>query len=870
MVSASAPALAYWFHFEVKDCLDAFIIGTTLRLTDYNLIGAPRRSVLSLSWATLLLILSTAAMAGSPTSVKINVMDANSRPVAGASVEISRGGQIVSNATSDDHGVASLTLPGGGKYQLKVSRYGYVTSDSSLQIVEDGSPQQVDLVLNQAALSKQEVEVTDTSLNPTTEVASTPETLSVKQAKATSDRPATLKDALPLVPGVVRATDGTVQIAGFGETHSALLVNSVNVTDPATGGFGLSIPIDSVETISVSEMPYLAEYGKFTAGVVAAETKRGGEKWDWSLNDPFPDFKIRSRHLQGVRDASPRLNFWGPIIKNKLYFVEGAEYLMYKRDIFTLPYGQNESKSTAINSYSQLDWIISDKHTLTTSYHIAPQSIDYAGLNFFNPQSAVPNADFRESTATIIDRYSIGGGLLTSTFANTNVSSGIVPQGPGAMILTPGGNLGNYYNRENRRATRYQWLENWKPRTLHWLGGHALSFGSMMSHSENDGTFSPHPVIVEDQQGHVLQRIDFTGNGSFDLSDMEPAVYAQDHWMVNPHLAFDMGLRFESQKITHTFRSAPRVGFVYNPAKWTNTVFRGGFGVFYDSVPLDVYAFNSYPQQTITNYDASGAIINSRTYLNVMDTNDAQNGFDFVHRSLVAGNFAPYSIAGDIEVEQNFGHLLQLRFKYLQSVAKDQITIAPHVIGTQGVFLLGSAGTARSHQFEFISRIGANSTRQFFFSYVRQYARGDINDANSYLGNFPFPVVRQGVYASLPSEIPNRFLLWGTTSLPKRLTFAPKIELRNGFPYQYTDVYQNYLTPAGLQPRFPRYFSADISLAKDFDIGKKHTVRLAIAVQNITNHFNALEVHSNMADPLFGTFMGNYGRRVTLNFDVLK
>ena len=66
---------------------------------------------------------------------------------------------------------------------------------------------------------------------------------------------------LPLVPGIVSGLDGSIRIAGFGEDHSALLVNSVDVTDPATGAFGLSVPIDSVETIEVSEMPYLAEYG---------------------------------------------------------------------------------------------------------------------------------------------------------------------------------------------------------------------------------------------------------------------------------------------------------------------------------------------------------------------------------------------------------------------------------------------------------------------------------------------------------------------------------------------------------------------------------------------------------------------------------
>jgi hypothetical protein len=37
---------------------------------------------------------------------------------------------------------------------------------------------------------------------------------------------------------------------------------------------------------------------------------------------------------------------------------------------------------------------------------------------------------------------------------------------------------------------------------------------------------------------------------------------------------------------------------------------------------------------------------------------------------------------------------------------------------------------------------------QFFFSYVRQSARGDQTDESSYLGDFPFPVVRSQISAS--------------------------------------------------------------------------------------------------------------------------
>jgi hypothetical protein len=38
---------------------------------------------------------------------------------------------------------------------------------------------------------------------------------------------------------------------------------------------------------------------------------------------------------------------------------------------------------------------------------------------------------------------------------------------------------------------------------------------------------------------------------------------------------------------------------------------------------------------------------------------------------------------------------------------------------------------------------------------------------------------------------------------------------------------------------------------------------------NLTNHFNALSVHANTADPQYGVFFGNYHLRYRADFDVL-
>ena len=804
-----------------------------------------------------------------PSVIRLSVIDESNSPVPDAVVEIRAGEKLVSTASTDATGKTTLRVDVSGTYSLNVQKKGYLATATALEVSEGSTAQEIEVVLSTAALRKESVEVKGEASNPITETSSGPTILAPTQAKDTPLRPATLVDALPLIPGIVRGPDGSVRIAGFGEDHSALLINSVDVTDPATGGFGLSVPIDSVQTIEVSEMPYLAEYGRFTAGVVAADTRRGGEKWDYSLNDPFPDFFIRSGHLDGVRDAAPRFNVGGPILSDHLYFLEGVEYLLDKQEVRTLPFPESLSTSKAYNSFTQFDAILSANQTLTGSFHFAPHSQQNAGLDYFNPQPVTPNADFHETTGTITDRLAIGGGFLQSTVSSRVVSSGITAQGTADMVLTPTGNLGNYFSQESRRANRFEWIEEWTSRTFHVVGQHILKFGSVLGHSENVGHFYARPVLIDDASGHLLQQIDFSGTGAFDLSDMEPAAFAQDHWVLNSHLAIDAGLRLEAQTITYTTRAAPRTGFEWTPDSG-ETVVRGGIGVFYDSVPLDVYAFSSYPEQTITTYNLSGVPVGPPVqYLN-LTAEAAQSHFPFIESAQKSGNFAPYSVAWNLGFERAVNRFFLVRVKYLQSHEQNVITLQPEVVQHQNAFVLGDFGQAHTRQAEFTARIGTASNRQFFASYVRQYAHGDINDANSYLGNYPFPVVRNGLMASLPSEIPNRFLLWGSYAFPKKIMVTPHVEFRNGFPYQPTDVFQQYVTAIyGPQYRFPRYFSLDLRVSKDIQVDAKHAVRLSATVRNLTDHFNPLEVHSNLADPEYGVFFGNNDRRAVLDFDIL-
>ena len=149
------------------------------------------------------------------------------------------------------------------------------------RIVGSGSPVEITFALTPKIELKDTVTITGANDTPVTSSGE----FQRNQLQQLASRPTTVTDALPLVPGVSRSSDGEINISGSGEHRSALIVNAADVTDPATGQFGMTIPIDSVERLEVYKSPFLAQYGRFTAGVVSVETRRGGDTWNYELHD---------------------------------------------------------------------------------------------------------------------------------------------------------------------------------------------------------------------------------------------------------------------------------------------------------------------------------------------------------------------------------------------------------------------------------------------------------------------------------------------------------------------------------------------------------------------------------------------------------
>jgi hypothetical protein len=817
-----------------------------------------------------LLMFVEAAWAGPPQAgpkVEVSVIDQDKLAVPAVRLQLKSGDAVVVVRDTDESGRAVFADLRPAKYHLSLASHGFKPIERDLDL-STGTSLALELTLV-PALERTEIEVK--GVGNAVEQGSSPATaVSGQLAKEMPSRPATVADALPLVPGVVREPGGALRISDSPESRSALIVNSADVTDPATGQFGITVPMDSVQTINVYQTAFLAEYGRFTAGLVSVETKRGGDKWKWELNDPFPEFRIRSWHLRGLKTATPRLNFEGPILPGKLYMAEGFEYELQKTAVYTLPFPRNQKIVEGLNSFTQLDWVVSNKQLLTATFHIVPQRLSHVNMDYFNPEQTSPDASTHNYTGTVAHRMTLGQSILESTFSVTSFDVGVWGRGQANLEVAPGGNSGNYFAQKQRNAIRESGLSTFTFAPLNVLGTHHFKVGLYVASSEEDGQISENPVDILNASGQLTRRISFPRDRQFEISDIEQNFFAQDHWIVSPRFSLDLGTRVESQEVSGAFRVAPRVGLAWNPIPGQGTTVRGGFGFFYDRVPLNVYVFNKYPDEQVTYYDAAGNVSEGPyLYLNTLGQTKVRHPFIF--QEPIDGNFSPRSINWTMQIEQPLGQYLKLRTGFMQSLSDGLVIlnpVAPDPETNLGAHLLSGTGGSRYRQFEVSARFRLGETRQLMFSYVRSKGRGDLNDFGTFLGTFPQAIVRPNQFGNSPADLPNRFLTWGVVQLPRKFRVAPVIEYRSGFPYIVTNAAQDYVGVPNSR-RFPTFLSVDSRISKDFQVTSQYALQLSVSAFNLTNHFNPEAVHLNVADPAFGYFFGHRGRRFTLDFDVL-
>jgi hypothetical protein len=752
-----------------------------------------------------------------------------------------------------------------GEYEVSVTLAGFRTVAKQITLKAGGILQADFQLMPEKPGTTVEVTAETNDVNLTSSSGGAP-ALTASVLKSAVRLSEDFQEALPLLPGVVRGPDGLLRIKGGRTNQSNTLVNTVSVVDPFTGQPALRLPVVAVQSIRLLSNPFSAEYGGFASGIVEVNTRGGTDQWRWLFEDPVPRLRWIDGSTHGIESASPHFVFAGPLKRNKLYLFQSTSYSYDTFRVRSLPDPGNVRVEERFNTHTQVDWNMTPTQLFTAVLSADPQETDFATINTFNPQPVTADYHQRGFFSSGTHRWILPrGGFIQSVFSAKRLDARVFPadQAAGKMVLFPEQNAGTFFDRQDRRTRLYQWAQSFHLWPLAYRGRHLIAIGYSYSRGTYKGSVGRLPVDVQRGDGALSQSIAHGASPVSDTSKNELAVFVQDNWQVHPRFVLDLGVRLQMDSLSaERVEPAPRIGFVLAPGRDNRTAIRGGFGVFFDKIPLNVVAFPDFPVQTITRFAADGATIA-----------DAPKAFPHVVATKDGRLRTPYSLGWNVQFDRELRSGLLFRFGYEQREVFREFYLDPFEPASGSAQLrLFNAGRQTYREFLWMVRWQASERTTIYASYVRSHAFGESNDYNQFFGNFSSPLIRPNQATRPAHDAPDRVLYWGIIGLPRKLEFVPVLDVHSGFPYSRIDENWNYIGRQNEAGRFPTYVGLDTKLQYPFDFKFRRwhfKFRAGLNVFNVLNHFNPRDVQQHADSRNFGAFYNSIGRlyRIEGGFD---
>ena len=772
-------------------------------------------------------------------------------------------GSAPQTTVTDGEGHYKFLQLRAGTYTLSVTMDGFRPWTASVTIADSQSAvQDASLQINSV---EAKVEVTGEATEVATQSVSANATVTSQQLDSLPLRTGKFTEALSVSPSVIQTQEGRLNFNGQAESQGMLLVDSMENMDPVSGSFAIPIPVGAINSVKVFSTPDSVAYGGFSGGLTKIEIKPPVPDWNMKLFDFIPSFRAKNDHLVGIANFTPRLEFGGPLIKNKLNFSEEITYEFRRDPIHGLSWPLNETYTHSFLSFTNFQWTVSPKHMVTFNVNFFPTTNLYANIDTLIPQKASVNYHRRGASLGFSDDYQFDSGTVLITAVHyLNFYSNAEGQGPANMTISPAGWGGNFFNAWWRNANQLEILPMLQLPAKTWHGSHELKFGvDVLDRSYRTSNVS-HPVNLLDQNSNITETITFQGPGLQHAADTEVSEYAEDQWSLTHNLSVNLGARSTTQSSSRSFALAPRAGLAASLYDG-KIVVRTGAGLIYGHVPLLSADLAGDQSRTVTF--ASGPFANQpitlqNTYL---PPGSSSAGPDD------PGN-SPRTVTWNTEVEADVRKDLTLRLTYYETHTTDLFVVDPMLpapgSSPAGFLVLQNTGTSNYRQAQIAARYHMGERAEVNASYAWSQARGDLNSLSDTYIPFEAPVLRPNVYGIQPSDVPHRLLLWGFFHIPWKFVVSPVADIHSGFPYSNIDVLQNYVGTPNTS-RFPIYFSLDAKIYRDFlirlpfgDRSKKTSIRLGVSSIDVTNRHNPHDVFNNIASPLFGQVAG-FQRRFT-------
>lgn len=662
-----------------------------------------------------------------------------------------------------------------------------------------------------------------------------------------------LTGALRLLASVIEVPSG-VSIKGGRPTQAGVQMGASTLTDPVLGLVHLTLPEDAIDSVAVLPNPYAVEYGRFSSGLVVIQTRRAGDQWRIRLNDLSPTLRSK-RHedlynINGLAGIAPNFEVGGPLIKNRLFLEQTAQYRYSSDDIPSRP--EDERRTTNwFSSFSRVDANLSPRHSLVVTGGFFPSVTTLATLGTFTPPDATVDNHERVNHATVTERALWSDTLVSeSTVQIRSYRAQIDPQGTLPMQLYPETTLGNFFNTQTRTPGTFQLIQTLSGSAQGPIGLHLFKFGVDLLSNNYSGSSDSRPFLIYRSvvDPTLARRLDFTGPTGQQLQTTDVAFFAQDRMQPNTRWYVEYGARLDRDGIVGRWNVTPRVGAAWLLNASGTSVLRGGIGLFYERTPSAAGAFVQFETLTDTRFAADG-------------TTTLEGPIPYVR--ITAPNLkTARSTTMDASYEYRWTPDLTLHVSVLRRNGSHELLLDALRVGPTGQIILNSSGISRYGDVEVGFHYSHSNVVDFSGSYAHAFAEGDLNSFANYFDTMIWPVVTPNQYGPLTTDVPHRFLARGRLLPGQRWLILGVADWRTGLPYSTVNEYLDFVGPRN-RLRLPNYFRLDLGLEHRFHI-LKFEPWIGVRAYNALNSFLPADVQANIASPAFGSLYNSQFRQYRL------
>ncbi len=814
--------------------------------------GAVRRVV------TLVLCLLPAAVYGqaAPGGVIEGAVTTQSRtvPLAGAVVTLRSGDHDVATMLADGDGRFRFQHVPNGRFQVVASLDGFTTT--TVQAVVSGQQTvEVSLDLPITNMTEHVEVVAPITVVPASGTLSGTDQVNGKEIDQMTSGGG-FQAALRLLASVIEVPGG-VSIKGGRPSQSSVQIGPTTLVDPSTGLTHVSLPDDAIDSVAVLPNPYAVEFGRFSSGLVVIQTRRAGDQWHTRLNNLDPAFRTSRTgnpfDVLGISYFSPRLETGGPIIKDRLFLEQTAQFRYTTADVPSRP--QNELKTDRwFSTFTRVDANLSPKHSLMATSGFFPRVSTDANLGTFTPPLATVDQHSKVNHGAFTERALWTDSLFSETTVQMHhYTNEVTPRGSLPMELLPETTYGNFYNSQYRNTNTYQWIESVSGSSNTWGGLHLYKFGVDLLHSDYNGTSGSNPVLIERSDRTLARRLDFGPTSTQAVSSTDVALFLQDRIQPTARWYAELGGRIDRDGIIDRFNATPRIGTAVLLNEAGTSVVRGGFGLFYERTPSTVGAFSGFENAVDTRFAADGV---------------TPLGPPILFEHTVSPDLrTPRSRTWDAAYDYRANAQWAFHFGFIDRAGSNELIVSPITTPSSGELLLESTGRSSYRSAEASVHFTHSHGVDVTLSYSRSVARGDLNSLASYFDVMMWPIIGRNAYAPTSADVPNRFLARGRAMPTERWLLVGIFDWRSGLPYSVVDENLDFVGPRNAL-RFPPYARTELGVEHRFKIFK-YQPWIGVRVFNAFDKFLPTDVQANITSPAFGTFYNSEYRqlRIQIRFE---